>query len=301
MDSFTAIESIGGNMDSMDNKTSSQVESVNIAHDAAMEIYQHSDSFEKTVLSQSESNAHSSTIIENVVKSIDTVREVVESTTKTTETLSKSSETGHKMLSKLSEELGHIEEESLTLQNANKTIADIAARTNILAMNAAIEAAHAGEAGKGFAVVAVEIRKLAELSSQESAAISAEIKKMEDVIQQIAAVAHQTVDAMNTIFNEIKSMNESFESVNHVVEDQTAGGSQMLSSLRTVQEMTQQVRDGAKVIHQRSSSINQEMDKLKNISKEVSDKVQEMRSASEDISDFLYNARSLAEGSVEKD
>ena len=297
-DSFTAIESIGSNMDSMDNKTSSQVDSVNIAHDAAMEIYQHSDSFEKTVLSQSESIARSSTIIESVVKSIDTVREVVESTTKTTETLSKSSETGHKMLSKLSEELGHIEEESLTLQNANKTIADIAARTNILAMNAAIEAAHAGEAGKGFAVVAVEIRKLAELSSQESGAISAEIKKMEDVIEQIAAVAHQTVDAMNTIFTEIKSMNESFESVTHVVEEQTAGGTQMLSSLRTVQEMTEQVREGAKVIHQRSSSINQEMDKLKDISKEVSDKVQEMRSASEDISDFLYNARSLAEGAT---
>ncbi|MCL1812327.1 MAG: methyl-accepting chemotaxis protein [Treponema sp.] len=301
MDSFSAIESIGNNMDTMDNKTSSQVESVTIAHDAAMEIYQNSDSFEQTVLSQSESIARSSTIIEQVVKNIETIREVVESTARTTGTLGKSSESGHRMLAKLSEELSHIEEQSATLQNANKTISDIAARTNILAMNAAIEAAHAGEAGKGFAVVAVEIRKLAELSGKESGAISNEIKKMEEVIEQIAAVSHETVASMNTIFNEIKSMNASFESVNHAVEDQAAGGAQMLSSLRTVQEMTEQVRDGAKVIHQRSSAINQEMDKLKSISKEVSDKVQEMRSASEDISDFLYNARSLAEEAAEKE
>ncbi|MCL1928956.1 MAG: methyl-accepting chemotaxis protein [Treponema sp.] len=300
MDSFSAIESIGNNMDTMDNKTSLQVESVTIAHDAAMEIYQNTDSFEQTVLSQSESVAKSSAIIEQVVKNIDTIREVVESTSRTTDTLGKSSESGHRMLTKLSEELNHIEEQSATLQNANKTISDIAARTNILAMNAAIEAAHAGEAGKGFAVVAVEIRKLAELSGKESGAISNEIKKMEEVIKQIADVAHETVASMNTIFNEIKSMNASFESVNQAVEDQTAGGAQMLSSLRTVQEMTEQVRNGAKVIHQRSSAINQEMDKLKHISKEVSNKVQEMRSASEDISDFLYNARNLASEAAEK-
>ncbi|MCL1814578.1 MAG: methyl-accepting chemotaxis protein [Treponema sp.] len=299
MDSFTAIESITNSMDTMDNKTQLQVQSVNIAHEAAMEIYKHSDSFVQTVHSQSESVSRSSAIIEHVVKSIETIREVVESTSKTTNTLGTSSESGHHMLGKLSEELSHIEEQSATLQNANKTIADIAARTNILAMNAAIEAAHAGEAGKGFAVVAVEIRKLAELSGKESEAISTEIKKMEDVIEKIASVAHETVAAMNTIFNEIKSMNESFKSVNHAVEDQSAGGGQMLNALRTVQEMTEAVREGAKVIQQKSSSINLEMEKLKNISQEVNDKVQEMRSSSEDISDFLYNARSLAQEAAE--
>jgi methyl-accepting chemotaxis protein len=292
-DSFSAIEKMTGNMNEMDDKAKSQMGSVGIASDAAMEIYQYNDSFERTVQTQSDTIAQSSQIIEQVVKGIDSIRHVVEGTSKTTDTLGKSSEAGHKMLSKLSEELKHIEEQSATLQNANKTIADIAAQTNILAMNAAIEAAHAGEAGRGFAVVAGEVRKLAELSSKESDGISTEIKKMEKVIKQIGAVSQETVKAMNTIFNEIKSMNTSFISVNTAVEEQTAGGTRMLESLRTVEEMTGQVREGAQLIHKRSGAINKEMEKLKSISREVTEKVQQMRTATESISQFLGNARKL--------
>ncbi|MCL1837098.1 MAG: methyl-accepting chemotaxis protein [Treponema sp.] len=292
-DSFSAIEKMTGNMNEMDDKAKSQMGSVGIASDAAMEIYQYNDSFERTVQTQSDTIAQSSQIIEQVVKGIDSIRHVVEGTSKTTDTLGKSSEAGHKMLSKLSEELKHIEEQSATLQNANKTIADIAAQTNILAMNAAIEAAHAGEAGRGFAVVAGEVRKLAELSSKESDGISIEIKKMEKVIKQIGAVSQETVKAMNTIFNEIKSMNTSFISVNAAVEEQTAGGTRMLESLRIVEEMTGQVREGAQLIHKRSGAINKEMEKLKSISREVTDKVQQMRTATESISQFLGNAKKL--------
>ena len=293
VDSVTAIEAIGGNINAMDDKVQSQMQSVETASNAALEIFEHTDSFEETVHSQAESIARSSEIIQQVVENIGSIRRVVESTGSNTDTLGKSSEAGKQMLRKLSDELKNIEEQSVTLQNANKTIADIAAQTNILAMNAAIEAAHAGEAGKGFAVVASEVRKLAELSGKESDAISAEIKKMESAIRQIGMVSEQTIETMNTIFNEIKSMNDSFTSINQAVEEQATGGTQMLNALRRVNEMTERVRGESEVIHQHSSAINQEMENLNDISREVTDRVQEVRSASGHISEFLENAKRL--------
>ncbi|MDR2536056.1 MAG: methyl-accepting chemotaxis protein [Treponema sp.] len=295
VESFDAIELILDNVNSMDAKVRSQMESVKVTADSAAEIFDHTDSFEQTVRTQVNCIAQSSTAINQMAAQIDAIRSVVDQASKTTNTLSKSSETGHKMLLRLAEELKRIEEQSITLQTANKTIADIAGQTNILAMNAAIEAAHAGEAGKGFAVVAGEIRKLAELSGKESESISLEIKKMERAIQEIGSVSQETVRAMDMIFTEINAMNSSFGVVTQAVKDQAAGSAQMLTALQTVQNMTGQVQEGAEIIHRRTSSIHQEMTKLNQISQEVTSSVYTMRIASESITSFLENAKELAE------
>ncbi|MDR2485441.1 MAG: methyl-accepting chemotaxis protein [Treponema sp.] len=293
-ESFDAIELIIQDTDKVDTKANTQMESVAVAADSVSSIVKHTDSFKQTVHNQADCIARSSAVIEQMVANIASIRSVVAGTTKTTDTLSKSSETGHKMLLKLTEELKNIGEQSVTLQSANKTIADIAGETNILAMNAAIEAAHAGESGKGFAVVAGEVRKLAELAGKESEAISAEIKKMERAIEQIGEVSKETVGAMDLIFREINAMNSSFAAVNQAVEEQAAGGSQILTSLKSVHGMTEQVQDGAGFIHEQSGTIQGEMEKLQRISQEVTAIVYEMRLAGGSISSFLDEAKELA-------
>ncbi|MHC6203020.1 methyl-accepting chemotaxis protein [Breznakiellaceae bacterium SP9] len=294
IESFDAIDMLSTNMNTMDAKFTSQIQSVQSAAESATDIFKQVGSFEQTVLTQADSIAKSSATIEQMVAKIGSIRSVVAGTTKTTNILSKSSEAGHKMLLKLTEELKNIEEQSITLQNANKTIADIVGQTNILAMNAAIEAAHAGESGKGFAVVAGEIRKLAELSGKESGSISAEIKKMERAIEQMGKVSEETVGAMDMIFKEINAVNASFAVVNQAVEEQAAGGAEMLSALKTVDEMTGQVREGTGFIHQRSDTIHKEMEKLEQLSEEVRKIMYEMQIASGSVASFLQNAKELA-------
>ncbi|MDR0553178.1 MAG: methyl-accepting chemotaxis protein, partial [Treponema sp.] len=235
----------------------------------------------------------SSAAIEQMVANIASIRSVVSGVTKTTDTLSKSSVSGHSMLVKLAEEISRIREQSATLQNANKTIADMAGQTNILAMNAAIEAAHAGESGKGFAVVAGEIRKLAELSGKESNAISEERKKIEQEIQRITEVSNETVRSMDTMFTEIRAIDDSFTQVNQAIEEQAAGGSQILTALKTIQDMTGQVRDGAGMIRRQSGSIQEEMAKLRQISQDVTSRAHEVKVASGSITSFLENTKAM--------
>jgi methyl-accepting chemotaxis protein len=298
VESLGAMESITGFIDLTAGKIESQMRSVQSASNSAAEVFQLAGSFEQTVHAQGDHINKSSAAVEEMVANVNSIRSVVEGAGKTTDTLSKSSETGHKLLNKLSVELKNIEAQSASLQGANKTIADIAAQTNILAMNAAIEAAHAGESGKGFAVVAGEIRKLAELAGKESDAISLEMKKMERTITQIGGVSKETMKSMDTIFHEIRTMSSSFAQVHHAVQEQSAGGAQMLAALKAVHDMTGQVREGAGVILKRSTFIHQEMETLQQISEEVIENVLEMRDSSQSISNFLESAKELAQSEM---
>ena len=286
-DSYGALEAITAGIDIIDKKVQAQMESVEYTTNSAAEVFHNAGNFEKTVHDQAGHITESSRSIEQLAGHINTIRSAVKTTKETTELLSSSSETGHKMLMKLTEELKQITEQSETLLKANNAIADITAQTNILAMNAAIEAAHAGEAGRGFAVVAGEVRKLAELSGKESDSISAQIKKMEQTILQIDQVSRETVSAMNIIFNEIKTLSVSFKSVNEAVEEQASGSTHILSVLKDVQEMTGRVRTGAESMNKKSTAIHTEMGKLREISVEVTGKVVEMRKANANIATFL--------------
>jgi methyl-accepting chemotaxis protein len=287
---------INDSMQVVQTKADSQLESVKQTAGSMENIITSIQSLNHAVRTQKDHITQSSTSIEQMVANIGSIRSVATRADETTKVLSSSSENGRKLLSQISEELTGIQSRSTDLQNANQSIATIAAQTNILAMNAAIEAAHAGEAGKGFAVVAAEIRKLAELADKESNAIYTEITAMRKAIEQVSGVSNETLQTMETIFTEINSMNASFSVIYSAVEEQAAGGAQILNGLKVIQEMSEQVKAGIGTINQGSELIHKEVESLEGVSHEVSEQVREVRLASLHIAEFMDKAKELATG-----
>jgi methyl-accepting chemotaxis protein len=293
--SSDGIGVINSNMESVEERADSQMVSVERTAESVKEIIQRIGSLEEAVKIQGENIARSSESIEQMVKDIGAVRDVVSKASGITEELSKSSDAGRKTLNSLTEELTRIAEQSAFLEEANAALVNIAAQTNILAMNAAIEAAHAGEAGKGFAVVSGEVRKLAEESNRESNSISMEIKNMRDGIDRIRQVSAETVDTMGNMFTDVKDMQSSFSTVNTAVEAQAANSRRVLEALEALRTTTEQVRSGSEKIQQESGVIHGTVDNLMNISKNLTESVLGVRKASREITESLEVARKIAE------
>jgi methyl-accepting chemotaxis protein len=293
--SSDGLDVINLNMAAVQERTGSQISSVGKTADSVEGIIHHIGSLEEAVQVQGSHITRSSETIEQMVKDIDSVRSMVSKASEITGELTKSSETGRRMLNSLTEELTRIAEQSAFLEEANAALVNIAQQTNILAMNAAIEAAHAGEAGKGFAVVSGEVRKLAEESNKESNSISQEIKNMRDGIDRIKRVSAETVDTMGTMFTDVRDMQASFSTVDTAVEAQASNGKQILEAISALRLTTEQVRSGSEKIQQESGSIYSTVENLKDISRNVNESILGVQQASKDITASLEVARKIAE------
>ncbi|MDR2662284.1 MAG: methyl-accepting chemotaxis protein [Treponema sp.] len=295
-ESSDGLAVIARNMESVQDKTDAQMDSVMQTAESVEGIIKHIRSLEHAVDVQAETISRSSESIERMVEDIGSVRSVVHHARESTGSLSKSSEEGRKLLNNLTGELARIADQSSFLEKANAALVNIAAQTNILAMNAAIEAAHAGETGRGFAVVAGEVRSLAELSNKESASISAEIKNMRDGIEKMRQVSDGTVETLGSMFTEVTDMQASFTTVTEAVEAQASNGARVLGDLTGLRETAEQVRAGSDEIEKESAVIHSVVENLKTISKDVNDSVLDVQMASKKIADSLDIAQKIAEG-----
>jgi methyl-accepting chemotaxis protein len=167
-------------------------------------------------------------------------------------------------------------EESETLQDANKIIASIAAQTNLLAMNAAIEAAHAGEAGRGFAVVAGEIRKLAEDSSRESQKISAELRQITETIDGIVAGSRASEEAFSQVAGRVSETEKLVFEVDQAIREQQEGANQVLGALKEMNGTTVKVKTGSKEMNEGNAAMLENMDQLRADSTEIAGNLEEV-------------------------
>jgi len=206
-------------------------------------------------------------------------------------TLQEASEVGKTGLQEVVTDIQEISRESEGLMEINSVMQNIASQTNLLSMNAAIEAAHAGEAGKGFAVVADEIRKLAESSSDQSKTIGNVLKKIKESIDKITKSTETVLARFESIDSGVKTVADQEVNILNAMEEQGEGSKQAGSISLT--QITKMVKTGSEEMLSGSQEVIKESKNLEKVTQEITGGMNEMATGADQVNVAVHNVNEM--------
>ena len=270
------ISHIITNIDGVNERIAAQSDGVNQAADAVNTITENISQLDSMIEKQSASVSDASSAVEEMIGNIESVNSSMDKMAESFTLLAKNTDTGVTKQKDVNARIQQIEEESKMLHEANLAISNIASQTNLLAMNAAIEAAHAGEAGKGFAVVADEIRKLSETSSQQSKTIGLQLGSIKDSISSVVVASTEASSAFAMVSGKLSETEQLVQQIKGAMEEQQEGSRQITDALHRMNDSTGEVRRASKDISARTEFILDEMQKLRSSSETMRQGVEEI-------------------------
>jgi Methyl-accepting chemotaxis protein len=246
-------------------------------------------SLDSQIATEANMLAQSFAAIEEMSANIDSVNNTIEKISGQYGSLVEDSEQGKQIQENVAGKIAEILKHSEGLSEANLLIQTIADQTNLLAMNAAIEAAHAGEAGKGFAVVADEIRKLAATSMDQSASIKKLLDGIHKLIESIVAASDSSMESFTGINLKIGVINTMVAELREAMKEQQIGSSEILESTNVIKNCFQSVMTESGLIKKDSASVSLGVEELKKAAYEILARVENTRSQTDKMQELCSN------------
>ena len=278
-----AIKQIGENVKGVKEKAMSQAAGVTETVATVEQINGRLSRLVSSIEMQTESINESSVVITRMAENTVKIAKTLDQNNELIKTVYGQTKVGKDGARTANEIVKQIAEKSASLLEASQIIQNIASQTNLLAMNAAIEAAHAGESGKGFAVVADEIRKLAEGSNLQGKQIAAVIKETTEIIHNITEAGSRAEKTFIDVYNLVSQISEKEDSILEVMREQEENGKHVLDAIKRINDVTSEIDSASAEMLEGGNQIGQEMQKLAEITLETTDSMNEIASGADQI------------------